>query len=262
MKKIGFLQADSLVKLINWIAIPAGAVYVFSMLLVPVFTFDWIHVQAVWDRWQPLNVGMLAFLSSVVALNIGKYNADRQTQRNFRAAQAFLPDALSELCDYFEQSSEILRKAWELDRTEKMNFQTALPPKGWKSVFKECIRYAKPDVGDFLSQILVWLQVHDARLRGYVEQQGDRRYVNSSKLSILTYLVRLGELQAMVNKLFPYARSMGEFDGSPLVWEDYYMAYRLLKIDADYFYVSEHSNLEINTKRHIEKQNSDDHDAN
>lgn len=123
MKRIGFLQADSLVKFINWIAIPASAVYAFSMLLVPVLTFDWVHVQAVWDRWQPLNVGMLAFLSSVVALNIGKYNADRQTQRNFRAAQAFLPDALSELCDYFEQSAKLLREAWELDSTRKMDLQ-------------------------------------------------------------------------------------------------------------------------------------------
>jgi hypothetical protein len=231
MTKIGFIGAESLVKIINWLAIPASAIYAVSMLLVPALTFDWAYIQSVWDRWQSLNVGMLAFLSSVVALNIGKYNADRQAQRNFRAAKAFLPHALNELCEYFEQSARMLKKAWAVDRTEEMDGNTPEPPRGYKSVFQECIRYAKPDVGDFLAQILVWLQVHDARLRGHVEQHADPDYVNPSRLNILTYLVRLGELQAMVNKLFPYARSMEEFDEKPLVWKDYYTAYRQLNIE-------------------------------
>lgn len=196
-------------------------------------------------------------MTAYVALNIGKYTADRQRQRNFRAAKAFLPDALSELCVYFEQSAKVLKDSWSLDRTKKIDCEAPKPPKGYKTVFKECIRFAEPQVGEFLAQILVWLQVHDARLRGHVEQQGDRRYVNPSKLNILTYLVRLGELQAMVNKLFPYARSMGEFDGSPLGWKDYYTAYRQLNITIEKFRVSETSNLEADTMRHIEKQNGD-----
>ncbi len=61
----------------------------------------WEHVQLVWDHWQGLNVGKLAFLSSVIEFNISCYNAEQQRAHKFLAAKAFLPIALDGLCSYF-----------------------------------------------------------------------------------------------------------------------------------------------------------------
>jgi hypothetical protein len=42
----------------------------------------------VWYRWQTLNVRRLAFISSVIAFNIAKYNASKQRERQFIAASS------------------------------------------------------------------------------------------------------------------------------------------------------------------------------
>lgn len=60
-------------------------------------SWDVKQVQSIWHHWQALNVGMLAFMSSLVTFYISKFNANNQRERNFVAARAFLPEALSEL---------------------------------------------------------------------------------------------------------------------------------------------------------------------
>ncbi|MEW8626991.1 MAG: hypothetical protein AB2551_14655 [Candidatus Thiodiazotropha sp.] len=89
---------------INWIGVPFAFLYFISMFIIPLVdnALNWGGIQNVWDRWQSLNVGMLAFISSITAFNISRFNANKQRERDFLAAKAFLPDALSELIDYFE----------------------------------------------------------------------------------------------------------------------------------------------------------------
>ena len=91
------------IRIINWIGALILGIYLYSMVIFPLFegNFSWKYLQSVWHSWQGLNVGILAFVSSVIALNISRYNANKQRERNFIAARAFLPEAFSELTKYF-----------------------------------------------------------------------------------------------------------------------------------------------------------------
>ena len=107
MKHLGIVEPDTLVTLLNWIGVPIVALYVSSMFIYPWFALEWrwSSVEDVWDRWQSLNVGMLALISSITAFNIGRYNAEKQRKREFMASKAFLPDALSNLASYLSPES-------------------------------------------------------------------------------------------------------------------------------------------------------------
>ena len=216
---------------------------------------DWAHVQAVWDRWQSLNVGILAFASSVVALKIAKYNAENQRERNFFAAKAFLPAALSELTSYFKGSAKFYKSCWASDFGIPPNFVLPDLPKEYKKVFADCIRYANPLIGDYLSRILVKLQIHDARMRNYVDQHTNGDYLNLDKYNLITYFYKIGELHALIGKLFGFARNMNEFDSSPLNWEDFRNAYANLDIELDEI-VMNHDNLEAFTMRKVDRDKS------
>lgn len=255
MKHIGIVKPDRLVGILNLLGIPVAALYVLSMFVYPWIKEggDWQQVQDVWDRWQSLNVGMLAFISSITAFNISRFNAEKQRERDFQASKAFLPDALSGLSSYLRSSAAVFIEGWESEPGSTLRLSAPLPPSGYKEVFKECIRHAEPDVGAYLSRILVWLQVHASRLEGYIEQQGDNTWVHPDRLNLISYLYRLGELQALVNRLFPFSRNMAPFDSSPLVWEDFRNAYGNLDIWVNEIRIDETYNLEAFTRRALER---------
>jgi len=206
------------------------------MFIFPWFNGGWIYVQDVWDRWQGLNVGMLAFASSATAFSISKYNANKQREREFLAAKAFLPAAYSELTEYFKSSARVLLEGWNAS-TER--------------VVENCIRHAKPEVGDYLSRILFRLQVHDSRLRSFVEELCGRKGFEPDRYNLIAYMYSLGELQALINKNFEFARNTSEFDPSYLDWESFSNAYANLGIHIELIYVDETFDLEKFTKRGI-----------
>lgn len=259
LNHIGILEPDTYMRIINRVGVPVALIYFFSMLIYPWFDGggDWTHVQKVWSRWQGLNVGVLAFASSIIAFNITRYNANKQRERNFLAAKAFLPAALSELCSYFKLSASILVDAWEKEPSEKLFAKYPELPKGYEEIFSKCIMYAEPDVGDYLAKILVWLQVHDARIKDFIDNYNDSSDISPNKYNTITYLYRLGQLQGLVNKLFPFSRSMKKFDNSPLEWDDYENAYGVLNIWIEEIAIDEKMNLEDFTKRAISRDNDE-----
>lgn len=104
------MTVDKMIKIGNKLVLIILIAYSFSMLIYPWFKggFSWNYVHSVWYTWQSLNVGVLAFSSSIIAFNISRYNSEKQRQRDFIAERALLPQALSDLCKYLEQSSEVL----------------------------------------------------------------------------------------------------------------------------------------------------------
>lgn len=261
MKYLGLLKPDRLVGALNWLGLPAAALYVICMFAFPCFNGrgDWGYVQDVWDRWQSLNVGMLAFISSITVFNISRFNANKQRERDFLASKAFLPAALSELIFYFKDSASVFKICWDSTDKSKPSFKIPVLPKEYKEVFGHCIRHAEPDVGDYLSRMLVWLQIHDSRLRNYIEQSANANYFNPDKQNLIECFYLLGELQALLNKLFEFARNMGEFDSKPLKWEDFLNAYKNLDIWVGEIRIDDKMNLEAFTKLIIarnERQNT------
>lgn len=202
------------------------------MFVTPWFNGDWIHVQKTWNSWQGLNVGMLAFTSSIIALNISKYSANKQRDREFVAAKAFLPEALSELILYFRFCSRLLVEAWPRVQGEGNQLKTPLEntppdtPTDYKEIFSNCIKYAEPDVGDRLAFILMRLQIQKARITGFSEMFTPDSETIPTLGNALNYLYDLALLHALVSKLYPFARGMDKFDPSMPTYDEIVNAYQ------------------------------------
>lgn len=231
-------------------------VYGFSMFFFPWIDGQgsWGHVQTVWDRWQTLNAGALAFIASLVAFNISRFNENLQRERDFVAAKAFLPSTLSGLMEYCSQSASIYGALWGSNGQASQPLKYPDLPPDYREVFSNCIRHADAAVGSYLSNILVRLQVHDARLRDVVAQTGNAQdQVVVDKLTLIAYLYRLGELYALISKLFGFARGEEAFEAKSLDWEDFRSAYGILNIEIEDVVIDEQMNLRAFTMRALKR---------
>lgn len=232
-------KSNIFIFVINWFGIPLIFIYLFCMIIFPWIKGqgDWRYVQSVWSDWQALNVGMLAFTSSIIAFNISRFNADKQRERNFIAARSFLPDALSELTTYFELSASLLKEVWGKVQTQntRSTLSTPLPelPVNYRKIFSRCIKYAEPDIAEFLAYVIMRLQVHNSRIEDLPESFNKGSFEIILSQNVISYLFRLGELQALAGRTFEFARGLETFDGSDLTWEDYRNAFANLGIQAE-----------------------------
>jgi hypothetical protein len=230
-------------KILNTSAIVLGIAYLYSMVAYPILSSEgsWQYITNIWYDWQALNVGVLAFAASLIAFNISAYNSEQQRRRDFRAAQAFLPDALSELTSYFRSCGAYLVQAISSSKpiSELMNAPLqpenlpTLPPvpADFRAVFRECIQKAEPDVGEYLARILRDIQIHNARMDGlHQSAKKDNGFFGHISTHILGRVVDLGELQARVNNIFSYARSMDTFNGHHPTVDDFIQAYVNMEI--------------------------------
>lgn len=263
LRRAGTFQSSTLVDFINYAGWPLLAIYGFSMFVYPWLAgnWNWGHVQEVWERWQTFNAAALAFVASLVAFNISRFNESRQRERDFVAAKAFLPSTLSGLMEYCAQSARILGVMWEHDDASDKAFEHLDLPEDYRDVFSNCIRHADPAVGSYLSNILVRLQVQEARLRDAVREtiKGNDRVVD--KHNLIAYLLRLGEIYALLGNLFAFARGEEVFHEKQLGWDDMRSAYSLLGIEVDDFFIDERMNLELFTKRWLERTYKNSNEA-
>ena len=245
-------------RLLNAVGLPLLAVYGFSMLVYPWLKpgANWAHVQEGWDRWQTLSAGALAFLASVVAFNIARANSEEQRERDFFAAKAFLPSTLSSLMSYCADSARVFEALWQAVGQRRTPVSYVSPPEGYREVFSNCIRHASPEVGAYLVRILVLMQVHDARLRDAIrlEPGGNERVVD--RHTLLAYVLRLGELYALLGGLFGFARSEESFRSKELTWDELQSAYRIMDLEIDDLYIDDKMNLEAFTIRWLERTQS------
>ncbi|WP_413625583.1 hypothetical protein [Luteibacter sp. Lutesp34] len=199
---------------------------------------------------------MLAFLSSVIAFNISRFNADQQRSRDFLAAKAFLPAAFSELSEYFKSSASVLTSEWGRQGDGEINVEVPSPDGDYKLIFEKCIRHATPEVGKYLVGILVQMQIHNARLRELFRAGDGIIHIHIGRSNLIAYLYRLGELQALINKNFDFARGIDSFDSKPLEWEDLRNAYGNLNIRSQDIVVDEKMNLEEFTRRALARNSA------
>lgn len=225
------------------------SIYIISMLIYPFTQGDWKHVQEVWDRWQSLNVGVIALIASGTALYASHHYTNRQYEqdnkqraRDFVAARAFLPEALSSLCRYLESCTTFLLEAYNIDPRNKLsekitpsNLKSPVPqlPSDYKEVFSKCISLADPDLGDHLAKILRDLQINQARISSLPAELGEGSHTIVSRLNILDNLHKVGEIQASINLVFNTARGEESFASRKLSKEDFETAYLGLKITQE-----------------------------
>jgi hypothetical protein len=209
------------------------------MFISPLFHGGLNGLLKVLSSWQSLNAGFLAFASSIIAFSIARYNAEKQREREFVAAKAFLSEALSELSAYFEQSATLYTEAYQRASNEqdscKTRLKSTLPilPKGYREVFRNCIHSATPDVGEHLARILSLLQIHVARLTSEHDEFNPESHMAKIPSSIMCNIHCLGELQALVNKTFSFARCEKDLDCSPLTPDEFVTAFSNIGIETD-----------------------------
>ena len=235
MFKVTDINAGIWISILNWLGVPLVSIYLFSMFVLPWFNGDWNHVLNVWNHWQSLNVGVLAFVSSLIAFNISRYNADKQREREFIASRAFLPAALSQLTVYTKECAKLLEEARVLKKNRDGHSEIAVTtnmPSLEESIngtFSDCIRHGAPDVAEHLAAILVKLQVNDSRLTS-LSSRGIR---HSSLRNINVYMYCLAEIQAMINATFSFARGKDTFKNIELSIESIETAYSNLDIHSE-----------------------------
>jgi hypothetical protein len=244
---------------IRVILIMALIAYVLSMLFYPFYSAEgciggkWLNVQKVWDRWQTFNVGVIALFSSVLALESTIYNENKQRQRNFQAAKAFLPDALSELITYYKWSAKIYAQVWSAtdEQFYKLQELSTNLPVAYKVIFADCIRYAEPEFAQYLANILALLQIHNSRLATYYA--GAFYQVDRNKVFLISNIINLAELQALTSRLFDFARGDEDFNNDKLTIDNFRNAYHNLNIIIENYIVNETTSLEAGTEKRVNK---------
>lgn len=230
---------------------PGIALYIVCMFVYPWWdgAWSWEYVQRVWDRWQTLNAGLLAFLASIVALRVTRSADLRAEDRNRRASTAMLPAAFSELQEYLRSCGSVYAAAWHGARP----MQDSMPPspKQSKEIFRDCIQFAESKVGNYLANILVELQVHEARFAGLL---GRNAGAVMSHLTLMPYIAAVGMMHARIDKQFEFARDEAAFDPAPLVWEDLRQSFRIIGIEIDEIVVSRDLTLERHTRKLLAKR--------
>lgn len=184
------------------------------------------QLVAFWERFLPLHIGWLALLGGTTSLRIVELREERARERKRIAALAFLPEAFSELCGYCERSVELLGEALERaygaqnNRTPLTNRPPELPPL-YRTVFKDLVEWSVPDVAEYLSQILVKLQVHQSRMASLAHRfRPNVRVMVVLPPEIHAYLMAIGTIRGLINKNFEFARGEGEFDSSQLTGQE------------------------------------------
>lgn len=232
MRKL--FSVDNLILLLNVVSAIAFTAYFYSMFVHPFIDggWSWKYVQSVWFSWQALNVGMLAFGASIIAFNISRYHVAKQLEREFVTAKAFLPQALSELCQYLGSSAPALIEAYQNAKDikhKRKSTDATIPvtPSSHIVVFSDCIKSATPEIAQYLASILMKLQVHNARMQVLPSEGGS--YLPYAK----SCLYSLVELQVLVNALFDFARNKKSFDGCKHTMDQYLSALNQLGLKED-----------------------------
>jgi hypothetical protein len=208
------------------------------MFISPLFHGGLNGLLKVLSSWQSLNAGFLAFASSIIAFSIARYNAEKQREREFVAAKAFLSEALSELSAYFKQSATLYAEAYIRASNDEDDCRTPLNsilpnlPRDYRAVFRSCIHSATPDVGEHLARILSLLQVHIARLTSEHDEFNPKSRMLKTTSNIMINIYCLGQLQALVNKTFSFARSEKDLDCSPLIRDELVTAFSNIGIET------------------------------
>lgn len=203
------------------------AAYVYGMIFYPWGkSLSWSHVHEVWMSWQSLNVGVLAFISTFFIYKATKHSENVKRNRNFKAEKAFLPNALIELTRYLEENSRYLENCLNTITSDpqswKPTISASLPslPIKHEEVFRRCILTAGDDVADYLSGILMRLQIFAARMKevdDYFNGQG-KFFQNKDTIKLRTY--DLVEIDILTTNLFDFARNKNEFRNRKINRED------------------------------------------
>ncbi|MFN3014431.1 hypothetical protein ACK1CN_00700 [Vibrio coralliilyticus] len=173
---------------------------------------DWLYVHEVWSNWQTLNAAMIAFSASLVAVYAARYSEEKKRKRQLIAARAMLPQALSDFTEHTTNLANFYIQTYEYWRIEDTaRDEKPVPPEpsinDAVAIFSNCMQHANIEVVEIMAKILSMNQYISARAQS---EYKDRNLVRraSWRFNIESQLCELGEMQALINRMFSYGREL------------------------------------------------------
>lgn len=216
IKECNFVKSNPVKS--SFIGIPLLA-YFLCMFIYPWFSGSWGHVHSVWNNWQSLNTGVLAFISALLLFRMTKHHEREEKIRKRVAYRAHLPAALSELTYYCEESAKMINEASgfitykpnarnEVQKVNKQPLESQIPDlsKDYIETFTRCMEFDDESVRNYLGFILKKLQIQSSRLKLLHKNcsAGSERIILAINLESDAY--DLGELQYLISYMYEYAR--------------------------------------------------------
>ncbi|MFM2598566.1 hypothetical protein [Vibrio fortis] len=173
---------------------------------------EWLYVHDVWSNWQTLNAAMIAFSASLLAVYAARYSEEKKRQRQLIAARAMLPQALSDFTQHTTNLASFYLETYDFWSTGQNNpTDRPTPPKqsidGAVAIFSNCMQQANIEVVEMMAKVLSMNQYISARAES---EYNDSFLVRKAmwKLNMESQLCELGEMQALINRLFSYGREL------------------------------------------------------
>ena len=165
------------------------------------------------EEWQTLIAAVFATAAAIATIvlinmqiNEGRRLEEERRERECRAARSVLPLALSLITQYGTNCmraanlpNEQRLEAFRDPRTQAIDDDIIEP-------FKECVRYADDDAAKAIFKLLSWLQIQNARFRGYANQR------RISDRDAIEAVLDAAKLNARATNLFWYGRNYGGDD--------------------------------------------------
>lgn len=143
-------------------------------------------------EYQTFLSGVFASIIAAISIYVAWYKYREDHKRKLFAARAMLPTALNDIHEYGEKCFKAVRDDSEDDKP--IRNQKAM------DIIHICIEYVNPKTAETLFDLLIYHQVHDARLNGYFT---DNSAINSKSQQLHTSLL----LVYKADQLFSFARN-------------------------------------------------------
>lgn len=196
--------------------------YIVSMVVIPIYSIEgniftkWHYLQSVSSHWQSLNVGILAFISAMIALSRTQYSEQQKQKSRLHATRSILQITLSNLSNYCEESIEHLKTCREYIKLHDSNEKTKIPSKSLPipiddiEALKDCLLYFEHRDAIQITTLIMQIQIQNSKMKQLIKELNNPTKDGVIKLfsidNVDTPLRSTINLQAMVNETFDFAR--------------------------------------------------------
>lgn len=216
--------------------------YLWFMVLLPISN-GWQSALVVWKAWQTLNASVIAFISTLIIIQSTRISQKNSAMQKRNASKAFMPLALTELCDYIKsliQLSENLHQSAEV-------FELQVKPKMPEQAFKRIEKFIEESVHqdqkliEHLIIVINCIQVFDSRITTLLT---DKNIMNKQKRAFYQ-INQFILLHALISGMFDYTRNnVGSYNAKKLNKERFWIKdCPLYMTDIE---MEEYANKEIN----------------
>jgi hypothetical protein len=199
---------------------------------------DWI------DKWQNLIAAVIAIAAAILAYRSAtqQIRQNDQQERNRRSkkhasVRAMLPLALSRVAEYAQNSALALNALIPLCHGEALprhspinNLLQPLPHDTLK-MLAEFIEYSDDVNTSLVENMVAWIQIHDARVRGLIrDHQEPKGTTVILTINIEGWIIDAASIYAAADALFEYGRRRESRPPTNIIWDDVRRALKNIRL--------------------------------